>query len=65
MSRYRPSLIDVLMPPVNPWLDEISKHKATLPAGVCVVRLSDDEGDDQPDQSPPPRPRRVATEQEA
>ena len=39
------SLIDILEPPANQWLKELSKRKANLPAGVRVVRFSDEESE--------------------
>lgn len=59
MSKQRLSLIDILNPPVNPWLEEISQRNAKVPAGVRVVRLSDDDGDDQPNHPVSPRSRRT------
>jgi len=53
MSKHRLSLLDVLNPPANPWLKEISKPNAKVPVGVRVVRLNDD--DDIRDQSQSPR----------
>ena len=44
MTQHRISLIDVLAPPANRWLKELSRRQANLPAGVRVVRFSD--GDD-------------------
>lgn len=44
MTQHTMSLLDVLMPPVNQWLSEISRRKTKLPAGVRVVRFGD--GDD-------------------
>lgn len=45
MSRRAMSLMDVLAPPGNAWLKEISGRKADLPAGVKIVRFGD--GDDE------------------
>jgi hypothetical protein len=33
--------MDVLAPPGNDWLKEISRRRSDLPAGVHVVRFSD------------------------
>lgn len=38
------SLIDVLTPPGNRWLTDLSRRKTDLPAGVRIVRFS--AGDD-------------------
>jgi len=43
MSEYTMSLVDVLVPPENPWLKKVSKSKANLPAGVRVVRFNADD----------------------
>lgn len=45
MTRRSMSLMDVLAPPGNKWLKELTRRKADLPAGVHVVRFSD--GDDE------------------
>ncbi|MDP1609625.1 MAG: hypothetical protein Q8M11_01095 [Sulfuritalea sp.] len=39
------SLMDVLAPPGNDWLRELSRRKTDLPAGVRIVRFS--EADDE------------------
>ncbi len=39
MTQHAISLIDVLTPPANRWLREISKRKSDLPVGVRVVRF--------------------------
>jgi hypothetical protein len=43
------SLIDVLMPPGNRWLMELSRRKSDLPANVRVVRFggNDEDADDE------------------
>ena len=46
MIRRAMSLMDVLAPPGNDWLRELSRRKADLPAGVHIVRFSD--ADDEP-----------------
>ena len=51
MAKNRVRPIDVLSPPENPWLKEISLRKSGLPVGVRVVRFSDDDRDDLLDQS--------------
>ena len=45
MNQRAMSLMDVLMPPVNDWLRELSRRKSDLPAGVHIVRFN--EGDDE------------------
>lgn len=44
MTRRAMSLLDVLAPPGNDWLKEISRRRTNLPAGVHIVRFG--EGDD-------------------
>jgi hypothetical protein len=44
MSHRAMSLLDVLAPPGNDWLKEISRRRTNLPAGVHIVRFGD--GDD-------------------
>jgi hypothetical protein len=44
MNQQAVSLIDVLTPPGNRWLKELSRRKRELPAGVRIVRFG--EGDD-------------------
>lgn len=44
MTRRAMSLLDVLTPPGNDWLKEISRRRTNLPAGVHIVRFGD--GDD-------------------
>ena len=39
------SLMDVLAPPGNDWLKEISRSRTNLPAGVRIVRFGD--GDEE------------------
>jgi hypothetical protein len=46
MNQRVVSLMDVLAPPGNDWLREISRRRSNLPAGVHIVRFSD--GDDEP-----------------
>lgn len=61
MKPARPSLMDVLAPPINPWLRTILSGKAAdLPTGVRIVRFeNEDDGTDVLDDSlsPPPRSR--------
>jgi hypothetical protein len=45
MNRRAVSLMDVLVPPGNDWLKEISRRRSELPAGVKVVRFSEAEDD--------------------
>ena len=44
MTQKALSLMDVLAPPGNRWLVEISRRKTDLPPGVHIVRFGD--GDD-------------------
>lgn len=46
MTQRAMSLMDVLAPPGNDWLRELSRRKSDLPAGVHIVRFSD--ADDEP-----------------
>ncbi|MBK7764798.1 MAG: hypothetical protein IPI44_01080 [Sulfuritalea sp.] len=46
MTQRAMSLMDVLAPPGNQWLAELSRRKADLPAGVQIVRFGD--ADDDP-----------------
>lgn len=47
MKTPSPTLIDIISPPANPWLQSILKGKArAVPPGVQVVRFSDMEDDD-------------------
>lgn len=41
MNQRAMSLMDVLMPPGNDWLRELSRRKSDLPAGVHIVRFGD------------------------
>lgn len=50
MTHRAMSLMDVLAPPGNDWLRELSRRKADLPAGVRIVRFS--ETDDDPVDDP-------------
>jgi hypothetical protein len=54
MNQHAISLIDVLMPPGNRWLMELSRRKSELPPNVRVVRFgaNDDEADDEAEVSP-------------
>ena len=45
MTTRAMSLMDVLAPPGNDWLKELSRRKTDLPAGVHIVRFGD--GDDE------------------
>ena len=45
MNRRTTSLMDVLAPPGNTWLREISRRRTDLPAGVHVVRFGGPEDD--------------------
>ena len=48
MTPQTMSLMDVLAPPGNRWLMELSRRKADLPPGVQIVRFND--CDDEPDE---------------
>lgn len=41
MTQRAMSLMDVLAPPGNDWLRELSSRKSDLPAGVHIVRFGD------------------------
>ncbi len=45
MTQKALSLMDVLAPPGNRWLAEISRRKSDLPAGVHIVRFGDGDED--------------------
>ena len=45
MTQKAVRLIDVLAPPGNHWLIELSRRKTDLPAGVHIVRFSDADDD--------------------
>jgi hypothetical protein len=45
MTQRAMSLMDVLAPPGNDWLKELSRRKTDLPACVHIVRFGD--GDDE------------------
>ena len=45
MTRRTMSLLDVLAPPGNDWLKEISRRRTNLPKGVHIVRFSDGDED--------------------
>jgi hypothetical protein len=45
MSQRSMSLVDILKPPRNNWLRQLSRRKSDLPAGVRVVRFSDYDDD--------------------
>ena len=57
---HRPmSLMDVLAPPGNRWLMELSRRKYDLPPGVQIVRFNDeDENQAANDDEAEVRPRR-------
>lgn len=46
MTRRAMSLMDVLAPPGNDWLKELSRRRSDLPKGVHIVRFGD--GDEDP-----------------
>ena len=45
MTRRTLSLLDVLAPPGNDWLKEISRRRTNLPKGVHIVRFGDGDED--------------------
>jgi hypothetical protein len=45
MNQRAMSLMDVLTPPGNAWLRELSQRKADLPACVHIVRFNDADDD--------------------
>lgn len=45
MTQRAMSLMDVLAPPGNNWLKELSRRKSELPACVHIVRFGDGEDD--------------------
>jgi hypothetical protein len=51
MNQQAISLIDVLMPPGNRWLMELSRRKADLPPGVRIVRFSESDDASEVDES--------------
>jgi hypothetical protein len=51
MNQPAISLIDVLMPPGNRWLMELSRRKADLPPGVRIVRFSENDDASEVDES--------------
>lgn len=53
MTRRAMSLMDVLAPPGNDWLKDLSRRKADLPAGVHVVRFSDNDDESALDDENP------------
>ncbi|HTY03393.1 MAG TPA: hypothetical protein VMC81_06660 [Rhodocyclaceae bacterium] len=46
MSHHSMSLVDILSPPRNNWLRQLSRKKSNLPAGVRVVRFGNVDDDD-------------------
>ena len=62
MKPVSPSLMDVLAPPLNPWLHKIlSGRPSDLPDGVRQVRFEGPEDDTDLDDLPAPAPRRKNT----
>lgn len=57
---HRPmSLMDVIAPPGNRWLRELSRRKADLPPGVQIVRFNnEDESTAANDEDADLKPRR-------
>jgi hypothetical protein len=63
MNQRVVSLMDVLAPPGNDWLKEISRRRSDLPAGVHVVRFSDADDElamETEAESSKSRPRKAA-----
>ncbi|MBI3095184.1 MAG: hypothetical protein HYY97_09960 [Rhodocyclales bacterium] len=50
MTQRAMSLMDVLAPPGNNWLKELSRRKTDLPAGVHIVRFGDSEDEAATDE---------------
>lgn len=50
MTRRAMSLMDVLAPPGNDWLKELSRRRSELPAGVHIVRFGTDDDDSVADE---------------
>ena len=63
MTQRAMSLMDVLAPPGNDWLKELSRRRSELPKGVHIVRFG--EGDEDPvleeDQGSSSKQRQTAT----
>lgn len=55
------SLMDVLAPPGNLWLKELSRRKADLPPGVQIVRFGDPEDEAGEDENVEAEPRKAVT----
>ena len=55
MTRRTMSLLDVLAPPGNDWLKEISRRRTNLPKGVHIVRFGDGDEDLAGRRDPPER----------
>lgn len=51
------SLMDVLAPPGNRWLMELSRRKQDLPPGVQIVRFNDEDENAANDEAAEPKPR--------
>lgn len=64
MTQRGMSLMDVLAPPGNDWLKELSRRKTDLPAGVHIVRFSDGEdefaADEETAGAKPGRRKKIA-----
>ncbi len=62
MKLVRPSLMDVIAPPINPWLHNILSAKAAdLPDGVRLVRFEGPDDDTDIDDVPPVSSKRRQT----
>lgn len=64
MTQRALSLMDVLAPPGNLWLKELSRRKADLPPGVQIVRFGDAEDEpagDVESEDVEAKPRKAVT----
>ena len=59
MKLVRPRLMDVIAPPINPWLHRIMSAKAAdLPDGVRLVRFENPDDDTDGEDLPPTASKR-------
>lgn len=63
MSQPTMSLLDILSPPGNRWLAELSRRPGDLPAGVRVVRFGGVDDDPAEDGEPPKDTKRQRPKQ--
>ena len=52
MKQQTVSLMDILVPPGNEWLMELSRRRTDLPPGVYIVRFGDGADDAADDEEP-------------